>query len=164
MSCVVRHNSALFPSVLSAVAIISAVQTSDQKTGQMRPTIALTLDAQLTVREKQIVPAAELMPADEYAFVPEGEGFKGSRTFALEVKHVAATNFLFFGEILGQAPPPGVSFDGAMNGPDDLQKKDQIVQFLKDSFALGHQAIATITEKNALTPIHDPTCRFRNLI
>jgi hypothetical protein len=156
---VMRSLTGLLASVFAVAAIMpasAAAQMNGQKSKPIHATIASTLDAQLTVREKQIVPAAEAMPADEYSFVPDGDTFKGSRTFALEVKHVAATNVLFFSEILGQAPPPGVSWDGTMNGPDDLQKKDQIVQFLKDSFALGHKAIATITEKNALTPISDP--------
>jgi uncharacterized damage-inducible protein DinB len=124
------------------------------------PTIALTMDTQLTSMEKQLVPAAEAMPADKYLFVPEGEEFGGSRTFALEVRHVAAANFAMFSEMLGQAPPAGVSFAGATNGPDHLQTKEQIVQFLKDSFALGHKAMAAITEQNALAPIDDPNLPF----
>lgn len=123
-------------------------------------TIASTLEAQLMLREKALVGAAEAMPADKYSFVPDGESFKGSRTFALEVRHMAAMNFVFYSELLGQAMPAGVSWDGAINGPDDLQTKDQIVQFLKDSFALGHKAIATITEKNALVPINDSNLQF----
>jgi len=118
------------------------------------------MDTQLTTMEKQLVPAAEAMPAEKYSFVPNGEEFNGSRTFALEVRHVAAANFALFSEILGQAPPAGVSFSGATNGPVELQTKEQIVQFLKDSFALAHKAISTITEKNALTPIEDPNLPF----
>jgi uncharacterized damage-inducible protein DinB len=136
-----------------SVAVCQQTNAAKPKT---LPNIALTMDALLTVREQQIIPAAEAMPEEKYSFVPEGEDFKGSRTFALEVRHVAAVNFGFFSLILGQSPPPGVSYAGSPNGPDDLQTKEQIMQFLKDSFALGHKAIASITENNALTSINNP--------
>ncbi len=149
--------------IAACVMTLSAMASPQQKkaTATKTPlTIALTMDTQLTSIEKQFVPAAEAMPAEKYSFVPDGEDFKGSRTFALEVRHVAAANFAFFSEVLGQAPPAGVSFSGATNGPDNLQTKDQIVQFLKDSFVLAHKAIATITEQNALSPIDDPNLPF----
>lgn len=145
---------------LMTFSVIASPQQTKPTATNAPATIALTMDTQLTTMEKQFVPAAEAMPADKYSFVPAGEDFKGSRTFALEVRHVAAANFAVFSEILGQVPPPGVSFAGATNGPDNLQTKEQIVQFLKDSFALGHKAIATITEQNALSTIADPNLPF----
>ncbi len=148
---------AIFGCVMALSAVASPQHTTVTKTA---PTIALTMDTQLTSMEKQLVPAAEAMPADKYSFIPDGKDFIGSRTFALEVRHVAAANFAVFSVILGQAPPPGVSFGGATNGPDNLQTKEQIVQFLKDSFALAHKAIATITEQNALTPLNDTNLPF----
>lgn len=148
--------------VLALLACCFAVcqQTSTTAKPNVPPTIASTLDAQLLLREKWIVAAAEEMPADKYSFVPDGEAFKGSRTFALEVKHLATLNFVFYSAILGQAPPAGVSLAGTMNGPDNLQDKARIVQFLRESFAVGHKAIATITGQNALTAINDPDFQF----
>jgi uncharacterized damage-inducible protein DinB len=145
---------------LLACGSIAISQIKPTSVPKQPPTIALTMDTQLTTMEKQLVPAAEAMPAEKYSFVPNGEEFNGSRTFALEVRHVASANFALFSEILGQSPPAGVSFSGATNGPAELQTKEQIVQFLKDSFALAHKAISTITEKNALTPIEDPNLPF----
>jgi uncharacterized damage-inducible protein DinB len=37
-----------------------------------------------------------------------------------------------------------------VNGPESIKTKAEIIQFLKESFALGHKAIATLTEKNAM--------------
>lgn len=37
-----------------------------------------------------------------------------------------------------------------MNGPEELKTKAEIVKFPKDSFALGHEAIATLTAENAM--------------
>ncbi len=38
------------------------------------------------------------------------------------------------------------------NGPEDLKTKADILNFLKDSFALGHKAAATLTPQNMLQP------------
>jgi hypothetical protein len=35
------------------------------------------------------------------------------------------------------------------NGPDELKSKAEIIQFLKDSFAVGHRAAKSITPENA---------------
>jgi len=43
--------------------------------------------------------------------------------------------------------------DGAANGPDNVRTKPQILQYLKDSFALGHKAMATLNDGNALAPL-----------
>lgn len=120
------------------------------------PTIARVMEVELRVVEAQFVPAAEAMPADKYDFAPSNGNYHGVRTFALEVKHVATANFAFFSAILGQAPPAGVSLSGPTNGPEDIATKDQIVKYLKDSFALGHKAMASLTAENAVTPIKSP--------
>ncbi|MGC2656745.1 MAG: DinB family protein [Bryobacteraceae bacterium] len=117
------------------------------------PTIASIMDLQLTFLEGQIVPAAEAMPDDKYSFAPNGSSFDGVRTFALEVKHVATANTGFYSAILGQDPPAGVSLRGLTNGPDSIQTKDQILKYLKDSFTLGHKALATLTLQNAVVPL-----------
>lgn len=38
------------------------------------------------------------------------------------------------------------------NGPENLKAKSDIIRFLKDSFALGHKAAATLTTENMLQP------------
>lgn len=124
------------------------------------PTIASTMDIELQYVESQIVPVAEAMPADKYSFQPANGEYKSVRTFALEVKHIATANYAFWSLILGQAPPPGVSLAGATNGPDDIQTKDQIVKYLKDSFVLGHKAMASLTMENANIPLPNPPGPF----
>jgi hypothetical protein len=140
---------ALAASLLAATLNLSAQTTP--------PTIASTLDAQLTLVERQFVPAAEAMPADKFDFAPPGSNFTGVRTFALEVRHAATANFVIYSAILGQDPPPGVTVNGAANGPGNLQTRDQILQYLKDSFALGHKAMASLDNSSALAPLeHSP--------
>ena len=38
------------------------------------------------------------------------------------------------------------------NGPENMKTKADILKFLKDSFALGHKAAATLTTENMLQP------------
>jgi hypothetical protein len=125
-------------------------------------TIAGALEMQLRAVEGQFVPVAEAMPADKYGFAPVDGNFAGVRTFALEVRHVATANFVFYSAILGQDPPAGVTAAGAGNGPDDLETKEQILKYLKNSFALGHKALATLTPENAVAPLAKPPLSFLN--
>jgi uncharacterized damage-inducible protein DinB len=126
------------------------------------PTVTSVMQTQLAIVEHEFVSAAEAMPADKYSFAPTNGNYKGVRTFAQEVKHVATVDFALYSAILGQAPPAGVTANEQMNGPDDIQTKDQIVKYLKDSFALGHKAFATITARNAVTPLAKPPFSFLN--
>jgi hypothetical protein len=59
------------------------------------------MEVQLRIVESQVVPAAEAMPEGKYSFVPTNGEYKEVRTFALQVKHVAAANFAFSSVILG---------------------------------------------------------------
>jgi hypothetical protein len=143
------------PSILAPlVACLSALaqQPAPPKPAPP-PTMSSIMEAQLGMVERQFVGAAEAMPDDKYSFAPAGADFSGVRTFALEVRHVATADFVIYSAILGQDPPPGVTVDGAANGPENLQTKQQIVQYLKDSFTLGHKAMVAVNNGNALSPL-----------
>lgn len=109
------------------------------------PGDALNID--LDVIQQQFVSTADAMPEAKFSFAPTTGEFKGVRTFAQQVKHVAAVNYYFGGSILGEKPPVD---RGGENGPDSLKSKAEIMKFLNDSFAYLHKAIATITAKNEL--------------
>src|SRR5580698_7423479 len=92
-----------------------------QAAPQPAPTFANMVERQVTNSEKQIVQAAEAMPEDKYNFSPEslnipGSDYKGVRTFALEVKHIATANYLFWCAVTGEPMPAGIK---GPNGPDD---------------------------------------------
>ncbi len=93
------------------------------------------------------------MPEDKYSFALDGSNFTGVRTFALEFRHVATANFVIYSAIHGQDPPAGVTVDWAANGPESLRTKEQILKYLKDSFALGRRAMAALDNGNALVPL-----------
>jgi len=118
-----------------------------------RRTITQVLDRAITNVEKEFVPAADAMPEDRYGYVPTDGEFKGVRTFAEQVKHVAAVNYELGAAILEEKPPIGV---GDETGPESVKTKAQIMQFLKDSFAYVHKAIATINEQNVVESIKSP--------
>jgi uncharacterized damage-inducible protein DinB len=123
-----------------------------------KPTIASELDSQLTMLEKDFVSAAEAMPEEKYSFAPSMGEFRGVRTFAQEVRHVAYANHLFFGAIVGEKPEAGPGREG----PESIRTKAEILRYLRESFALGHRAIGTITPDNAVTVVENaPVPRFR---
>jgi uncharacterized damage-inducible protein DinB len=124
------------------------------------PTITSALDFQLAIVERETVSIAQAMPEDKYSFAPTNGNFVGVRTFAQQVKHIATANNRFFDSILGNTAPVAPDEGVGSNGPDSIATKDQIVQYLKDSFAKGHKAIATINADNAVTPLKDPAVPF----
>ena len=127
-------------------------QAQDAKPAEHH-TIAQVMDRGVAGVEGEFVPAAEAMPEDKYSFAPTNGEFKGVRTFAQQVKHVAAVNYLIGAAILEEKPPVEL---GGENGPDSVKTKADTVKFLKDSFAYVHKAIGTINEGNLLTPIKSP--------
>jgi hypothetical protein len=129
----------------------SAAATAPQ-TQPSPPTVASTVEREITTVERLIVDAAEAMPEAKFNFTPEslnipGDGYKGVRTFALEVKHIASSNYFLWSPLTGDKLPEGLR-DG--NGPENIKSKADIVQFLKDSFALGHKAAATLSAQNMM--------------
>jgi hypothetical protein len=92
------------------------------------------------------------MPEDKFNFSPESlnissADYKGVRTFALQVRHVAASSYYLWSAVTGDKIPE--DYKGG-NGPESLNTKAEIVKFLKDSFAMGHRAAATLTTQNML--------------
>lgn len=110
-------------------------------------TIATVLDKNITSVEKDLVPAAEAMPEDKYSFVPTGGEFKNVRSFADQVKHIAAVNYLAAAAILGEKPPVDT---GEESGPASMTSKADIIKFLKDSFDYAHKATLTISDADAV--------------
>lgn len=126
---------------------------------QQPPTVASVLNMYFGVVEQEVVSAAEAMPEEKYSFAPTNGEFKGVRTFAEQVKHIGYANHLFFGPLMGETID-AKSIEQNANGPAELKTKAEIVQYLKDSFALGHRAIATITTENQVTPLPKPVIPF----
>ena len=135
---------------LISLVCVGLAQAQDAQTAT---TIPQVLNHNIAGVEGEFVPAAEAMPEEKYAFVPTSGEFKGVRTFAEQVKHVAAVNYMVAAAILDEKPPVEL---GGENGPDSIKSKADIVKFLKDSFAYVHKALASVNEGNLLKPIKSP--------
>jgi hypothetical protein len=132
---------------------------------QAPPTVASVVDREVGTIENQILEVAKAMPEDKFNFSPEnlnipGSDYKGVRTFAAQLKHIAASSSFIWSPLTGDKVPESV-FNGG-NGPENVKSKADIVKFLKDSFALGHKAAATLTAENMLQPPeHSKSSRLR---
>lgn len=138
--------------LLVAAPLLLPAIAQAQRAQQAPRTITSVVDREISNIEKQIVDVAEAMPEEKFNFSPEalnipGADYKGVRTFAVQLKHVAASNYFIWSPLTAEKLPEGLK-DG--NGPEAIKTKAEIIQFLKDSFALGHRAAATLTAKNIL--------------
>jgi hypothetical protein len=115
-----------------------------------RLTTHQVIDAWITNTESHLVPVANVMPEDKYSFAPSNGEFKNVRTFAEQVKHLAANNYRQAAAILGEKPTADQIDE---QGPDSVKTKAEIVNYLKGSFASLHKAVATINENNEVAPI-----------
>ena len=83
---------------------------------------------------KNMVAAAESMPAEKYSFKPSPE----MNSFGHLVMHIAQSNNLFCSKISGQTEP-----DVKMSETDP---KDKLVAAIKDSFAFCTTALASVDD------------------
>ena len=133
-------------------ALLVVLGTFATAVAQMTPppppkTPGEALNAVLNIAKGEFTGAADAMPEDKYSYAPTTGEFKGVRTFAQQVKHVAATNYLFGAAILNEKPPVDT---GGENGPDSVKSKAEIMKFLNDSFDYLNKAVASITAQNQL--------------
>jgi hypothetical protein len=111
------------------------------------------LDRVVSNTEQEFVPAAEAMPEDKFGFAPSNGEFKGVRTFAQQIKHVAAVNYEVAAALLEEKPPMEINGEA---GPGSITSKADIIKYLKDSFTYVHKAVATINESNLTDTVRSP--------
>ena len=132
------------------------------KMGAYRPS-GQVVDDWVARWETKLVEVAEALPADKYSFAPSNGEFKGVRTFGQQLKHAAAANYILAAGALGEKAPADA---GDEIGPDSVRTKDEIVAYLKGSFASLHKAAAAIDEKNivikepSISPLHGTGTRL----
>ena len=116
--------------------------------------VANVLKTSVTHLQRTLLPLAMAMPENKYGFAPTDGEFKGVRTFAQQLKHVATTNYSYASSILGEKPP--VEAGEGEDGPASVKTKDEILKYVNDSFAYFQKAVATINAKNVASPIKSP--------
>jgi hypothetical protein len=128
-----------------------------------------SMDALLSIYEKEMMGLVNAMPADKFDFAPSAAIFKesqkvdymspnnkGVRTFGQMVAHVAQANYYFYGLSWGWAPGAG---DPDLKAIPNLTGKDAVVKALADSFAFAHKQIATLTTANAFSSLKGDSTR-----
>jgi uncharacterized damage-inducible protein DinB len=141
--------------ILFAVALSAVAQTGGTHGPRSTATqsqFSAAMAQEITNIDSQFLAAAEAMPEDKFNFTPEslnvpGSELKGVRTFAMQVKHVAADNFSIWAPLTGKPEPAGIN---APAGPAEMKSRAEILKFLKDSMAYSHKAVTGLTAENAL--------------
>ena len=137
-----RINFIIFLSALTATCL-----------GQQSITPAI--ERQFNKIESDILTSAEAMPEDKYTFTPEnlqikGSDFKGVRTFAGQIMHLATDNIFIWSAITGDSVRADIE---DVNGPKTIKTKKDAIEYLKSSFAIGRKAISTLTNQNSMDMI-----------
>jgi hypothetical protein len=101
--------------------------------------------------EHDLVSLAEAMPADKYDFRPASGAFEGVRTFGEQIKHAATMIYMTAAIVLEEKSPFGPGTND--NGPDSVQGKAPIVEYLRTAIAYARTAMASLNEKNQLDPL-----------
>jgi len=123
--------------------------------GQNPVSLSPAIERQFNKIESDILSTANAMPEDKFNFSPESlniknGAFKGVRTFAGQIMHLATDNILIWSAITGDSVRADTE---DVNGPKDIKTKKDIIEYLKSSFAVGRKAISTLTDRNAMDMI-----------
>ena len=141
-------------SLLLALPLMAQAPAPKALAPAAEPTVGVAMDGTYQWVPMQFIGAAEAMPEDKFDWAPTQGEYKGVKTFAQEVKHVAAVNFAFGAMILGEKPT--VDMASIEMGPANLKTKAEIVQYMKDSFAYARKAIQSITAQNGSRAMKNP--------
>src|SRR5947209_16274340 len=132
-------------SVLIAVAPAGAQE-------RVPTTVAESIAGPFQYVQQQFLAVAEAMPEERYGFAPTAGEFKGVRTFAEQVKHVACSNHAFFNEIEGKTPPAHCE----KGGPSAAGTKKELLAYLQQSFEYSNRVVKTFTPQNLLNRVEGP--------
>jgi len=141
-----------FTILIASLCLTTLAIPAFAQQGEIPKNIADSVGGALSWTQGQFLSAAEAMPEAKYSFIPSGGDFKGVRSFAEQVKHVACANFAFFNEIEGKTPPEHCE----KGGPAKAKTKAELIKYLRDSFDYGNRVLATINAQNALDRVDGP--------
>jgi len=124
--------------MICGAAMPAAAQTSD---GDFHEALSMSMAASVkamhaTIR-RDLVDAAQAMPAEEYAFKPTPQ----VRSFGELIGHVANANFYFCSQVKGEKSPATANYEKAAD-------KAAIVKGLSDSLAYCDGAYSATTDAN----------------
>jgi uncharacterized damage-inducible protein DinB len=152
----ITRNKALLASIVCCFSFINISLC------QQAPSFSIAVERQFNKIQSDIVSTAEAMPEEKFYFTPESldiknSVFKGVRTFAGQIMHLATDNILIWSAITGDSVRADIT---DVNGPKSIKTKADVLKYLKSSFNVGRKAISMLTDKNAMGMIE---FRGRNL-
>ena len=131
--CVTAMAMMMWPGVGAARQAAPAASAPPDMTPVANP-VSGFVKAGVARYQKNMVAAAEAMPAEKYSFKPSPE----MNSFGHLVMHIAQSNNTFCAKISGQAAP-----DAKIAESDP---KDKLVAVMKDSFAFCSTALANVDD------------------
>ena len=148
--------------LLTAVYLALAAPAWSQGRSTAADPMADTVTQYFVMVQRQFVSLADAMPADKWSFAPKDGQFKGVRTFAEQVKHVACANYAFFNQVEHKTPPESCE----TGGPSPAKTKAELMLYLRESFTYATQVMQQLTPANAMDrvegPYGGPTTRLGN--
>jgi uncharacterized damage-inducible protein DinB len=128
----------LFVLFLISAAVPAAAQTSDGGFGEVASaSTASVVKSMHAIIRRNLVEAADSMPAEDYAFKPTAE----IRSFGQLVGHVINANFYFCSQAKGEQSPSKENFERTAD-------KAALVKALRDSLAYCDDVYASTTDEN----------------
>jgi len=139
--------------LLTAACLAFAVPSrAQERSTPLADPMADTVAQYFVMVQRQFVSLADAMPADKWSFAPKDGQFKGVRTFAEQVKHVACANYAFFNQVERKTPPESCE----TGGPSPAKTKPELMQYLRESFAYATQVMRQLTPANAMDRVEGP--------
>ena len=130
--------------MMMAVLLATGVACASQDAAPAGPVanpVTTMVKSQLTRYEKNMVSAADSMPAEKYGFKPTAE----MNSFGHVVMHIAQSNYFLCSKISGQAAPDVKVAD--------TDGKDKLVAGLKASFEFCSTALAGVDDSKLSDPM-----------
>jgi len=152
-------NIAVLVSICCVWSTLAFAQAPSSASSSTTPTITSVLNNSLRSIEREIMNAADAIPADKFDFSPGTANIPGDfktpnpvRTLAEQFKHIGVSLEAEAAGIMGQKIDTGAD----ENGPKNVKSKQEVIDYLKASFAKAHSAIDTINLQNATEEIANP--------
>src|SRR2546422_8391066 len=141
-----------FAFALAACMTVASASSAQDRPGPAIDPMAATVTQWFTMIERQFVSLADAMPSDRWSFAPKDGEFKGVRTFAEQVKHVACANVAFFNEVEHKTPPAGCETGGA----SPAKTKAGLMQDLRGSVTYATPGMRRLTPAHPTGPGEGP--------
>ena len=130
----------------AATAKSESPASGQQDAAPVANPVSTAVKSQMPRFSKNMVAAAEAMPADKYSFKPTPD----MNTYGHLMMHITQTNYFLCSKISGTAAPETT--------PTDTDPKDKLVAGMKASFDFCATALANIDDSK----LSDPTTLFGN--